>query len=141
MLFSLVSCQKDEEKPKTTAELVKGVWNITFIKTEYYNAANVKVFEESINAAAGVFTISEQDINMAYAGGSTPQRTTYTTSDSNGKKYLNLPIGNGLSQTIELPTLTETNMTWVFEESNVQYEEGGVKKPAAKAIYRIDFQK
>lgn len=75
-----------------------------------------------------------------YADGTT-ESTTYTTSENNGKKYINLALGNGLTQAFELGTLNETKMTWLLETLNDQYDEGGVTKTAAKSIYRIEFQK
>ncbi|QMU28880.1 hypothetical protein [Adhaeribacter radiodurans] len=136
-LFAL-GCKKDEEKPKTFDELVQGVWNVTSDKTEYFDAANNKVYEES---TTNNFKYIIQNKNIiTNNGGTIAQYATYTLNEQNGKKYINL-IASGLNSIFEVTNLTDTKMTWQQENFNVVYFEGGAQKTATKSIFTIELEK
>ncbi len=136
--FLILSCKKDEENPKTFNELVKGVWNVTTDKKEYFDAADTKVYEES---TTNNFKYIIEDNNIiTNSGGTIAQYATYTLSEQNGKKYINL-MAPGFNTVFEVTTLTETKMIWQREGQNIVYFEGGSRKTAPKTIFTIQLEK
>ncbi|QMU31393.1 hypothetical protein [Adhaeribacter radiodurans] len=137
MFILLLSCQKTETT-KSTKELVKGVWKATAMRTEYYNAANVKVYEEPVHQTESTITITDKYITFANPG----SKGTYKLEENKGKKYIYASPPDGEPpQPYEINTLTESGMTWLMDLPKYTYSEKGVKKLAAKCCIRIDFQR
>ena len=137
-LLTFIGCKKDEQTPKTTADLVKGAWHMGLNKYEYYNSSNEKTYEE-LDTPGGVFAITDQNIRAVYPDG-TVENVTYTTSESNGKKYIHISQ-DGITQPFVISTLTENNMTWLLETPNDTYYEGSTPKTAVKSMLTVLFQK
>ncbi|PSR57115.1 hypothetical protein AHMF7605_28365 [Adhaeribacter arboris] len=136
--FIVFGCKKDEEKPKSFNDLLQGTWNVSSDKTEYYDTANVKVYEKT---TTNNFKYIIQDKNIiTNNGGTIAQYATYSLSEQNGKKFINL-IAPGFNTIFEVTTLTDKNMTWQLESLNVLYFEGGSQKTAAKSIFTIQLEK
>lgn len=142
LFLLLFSCQK-EEVVNPTVELFKGVWKPTASKSEFFDAANVKVHENVITPLDGTVTITDKNIYFNYKD-STPSTTTYQIKEKDGKKYLYVtPSEGGTPIEFEITTLTEYNMTWLIETPNLVYNdyENGVEKQAAKHLVRVEYQK
>ncbi|WP_026465077.1 hypothetical protein [Adhaeribacter aquaticus] len=138
------SCTKDDDnKPatQTPAELVKGTWKSSSLKSEYYNSSGAKLYEETQNSN-GLAIFKEKQLDLANANGAVFDTQDYTLETVSGKTTLYLSKNGGAKTGFDLTRLNKTNMTWSIEQTkNVNYEENGVTKTSQKNKQTYEFVK
>lgn len=142
-LFTLVlfvGCEKDAEKPVTAFEPVKGEWVRKLVTNLYYNSSDAVEYSDK---EVGIinYTITEGNITTLYRdAGNQSLNYTYTTSESNGKRFLTLTNGSG-TDTYELVSVTEQHMVWRVEKTDFVYYIGTDWRKAEKYVRTIEFEK
>lgn len=139
LILLLPGCKKEEETPKTLEELIKGKWYVVDETSVFYDAANVKLREGGGITEFGEMEITESNVMQNHSTGSLISGT-YTISESNGKKFINISQGTDLRK-FQIDTVTQSSMTWVKETFNEWYWDGNRMQPAARRLFYLEFQR
>jgi hypothetical protein len=134
---ALFACKKDKgSTPLTvTSDLVKGIWEMTSIKTEYYDEESNKVHEDN--------TVPPPERTVEFRGDKTFRLTyegTYALSTAAGKEYLKMYY-SGDSLVFEIKEISETDLILSNETSPDGYYENDSLKFASKSISTVSFIK
>ncbi|HYK75601.1 MAG TPA: hypothetical protein VEV16_01360 [Daejeonella sp.] len=136
LLFG-IACKKEKQKKvdKPVSEMLRGTWFTTLEKYEYFNASNVKEYEES--KTPGVQYIINNQVTRKNAQGVKDLVTDYSVSTVNGKYYISFNQ-NGISETFQIVSVDDKIMVWTQEKKNQMYNSSG-DKMAAKQQLTINF--
>ncbi|QNF32642.1 hypothetical protein HUW51_07835 [Adhaeribacter swui] len=136
LLLFLTACKENTESDLTSDKLILGKWDY-FLKVEYYDAANNKVFEERYNDST-LYNFTRNRLTISYPN-SENTSATYSTFSTDDKKYI--LVESSIASQSEIIYLTRTNMEWRMARQPDSYLENGTRKNAAKAVYIEVFTK
>ena len=134
-----VACKKEKKSSsrvdKPIAEAIRGTWFTTAETHDYYDANNQKVFSRTVEPG-WKYTIDDR-FRIWNPQGVRQLLTDYTITSVNGKNVFNY-TEKGVAKSFEISNLEQEVMSFRGEETNVQYNDNGVKT-AAKVITVMDF--
>lgn len=128
----LSTCKKDKDIPeRSTSDLLKGVWEVTAVRLEYY-MENQKVHETQARNPREIIAFNEDNtFQKGYEG-------TYEISNEAGREYLILHY-SGDSLLFEIKSISMYDLTLVTETSPDSYLDGNTQKDVSKSISTISL--
>jgi hypothetical protein len=128
----LASCSKSssDNQPDTTDVKLKGTWTEVESKYAYYNAANVKIYEETTSLGQLSFD-GKSTLTVTYEGD--VLTGSYAVSKDSLGEYLTISK-DGDSHKYYIIAISNTNLTLSTTFQDDTYVQDGKLKTAAKSI-------